>query len=404
SLSPTPAPVGLEVGHSWVDTLDATDTVTREGSADTPLRGMERFVVYRIRVQVFNSSTSEIQLSPQLEAGMGADPTAWAAVPVVDPAPGQPFYVASDDGSGFRVRSMVIAPAALRLDAGPEPDYQPVPGVSSAGINPAPTIVLPGHTFTEVEFAVRATVSAGWTQTYAFRLRPAADTVEAGAPVVVTMGTKPPIVLTLPSSTTTTPAKPTAAAQPRYQLAMATTRAPAALAYPLAATVNPTSPHIEASLTSDTCAACHAAHRTSNGLLIVNVYRTDPLRSTGEPYSGADFELCITCHVESPFADTSGDPNPLTSFVGHGFHLGVISHAGTGGLDINVAGDGQGNALCAECHFNPHGVPTSERGLVRFAPDVEPFNGVTTFDAATQSCTLTCHGKEHDGLIFGAGN
>jgi hypothetical protein len=45
-------------------------------------------------------------------------------------------------------------------------------------------------------------------------------------------------------------------------------------------------------------------------------------------------------------------------------------------------------------------VPTSERGLVQFAPDVLPFGGQLGYDAATGSCTLTCHGKDHDGLTF----
>jgi hypothetical protein len=132
----------------------------------------------------------------------------------------------------------------------------------------------------------------------------------------------------------------------------------------------------------------------------MNVYRTDPLRAATEPYDGADFALCIQCHQESPFADTSGSTNPLTSFPGHGYHLGLIEEDGTGGLDINTAGDGQGNALCAECHFNLHGLPSSERGLVIFAPDVEPYNDQLTYDASTQSCTLTCHGRAHDGLTF----
>ena len=80
--------------------------------------------------------------------------------------------------------------------------------------------------------------------------------------------------------------------------------------------------------------------------------------------------------------------------------MGHIPEKGAGGVDITAPGDGQGNALCAECHYNLHAVKTSERGLVEFAPDVLPFNGQVTYDAATQSCTLTCHGRDHNGLTF----
>jgi hypothetical protein len=166
--------------------------------------------------------------------------------------------------------------------------------------------------------------------------------------------------------------------------------------------VDPTSPHISSSLSDDGCASCHSVHRSSSTPLLSNLYRVDPLRSATEPYDGADFGLCLTCHQESPYADVSGSSNPLTGFAGHGFHLGHIEENGLGGVEITVPGDGQGNALCAECHYNLHGVPTSERGLVRFAPDVLPFNGEITFDAAAGSCTLTCHAKQHDALTFEA--
>jgi hypothetical protein len=357
---------------------------------------MERFTVYRVRFQVVNAGDIAVDLLPALEAGIGASPDGWSLVPEVDPVAGRPFYAASDDGRVFRVRSTDITVAALRLATGPAPEFAAFPGETSAGLNPAPVVTLPPRTFTEVEFAIRATVDAAWTQAYAFRLRPTDDTVAAGAPAVVTMRPKPPIVLTVPPSIT-------AASQPatRYQLALATAPATGPV-YRLAALVDPTSPHISSTLDADGCASCHATHRATNEPLISNLYRVDPLRSAIEPYDGADFGLCLTCHQESPFADVSGSPNALTNFPGHGFHLGLIEETGTGGVEITVPGDGQGNALCAECHYNLHGVPTSERGLVLFAPDVVPFDSQVTFDAATQSCTLTCHGKDHDGLSFQA--
>ncbi len=395
--SPTPVPTGLEVTHHWVDTVAMSGAVAERGDVDAGLTGMDRFVVYRVRFQVANTGDDPIVLVPQLDAGRGAAPADWTEVPAVDPRPGSPFYAASDDGRVFRARSTEIAVSDLRSSA-PAADLQPVAGLGSAGVNPAPTVSLPGHSYTELEFAIRASVSAGWTETFALRLAPGAETVDAGPPLVVKMRTRPPIHLTLPKSATTDTAATLQVQQPQYALAVA---GPASgPMYPLAATVDPSSPHISSSLADDGCAACHSAHRASSTPLTSNVYRLNPLRAATEPYDAADFALCIQCHQESPFADTSGSSNPLTTFAGHGYHLGHIQDNGTNGLDIETPGDGQGNALCAECHDNLHGVPSSERGLVIFAPDVEPFNGQISFDPATQSCTLTCHGREHDGLTF----
>ncbi len=403
------------VGHTWADTTDATGKVVDSGATDAALTGMQRFVVYELRFEVANTGATEIQLDPTLEAGIGASPDVWTAVPAVDPAPGQPFYAASDDGRTFRVRTAPIDPSAFRSPAAstngtqpsaggasagvtpaPTPGAQPVGGVASAGVNPAPTITLPPNSYTEIEFAVRATIGAAWQQTYAFRLQPTDDTVAPGTPLTVTMQARPAVRLTLPSSTTRD--DPTGLAT-GFQLAAASAPSSGTL-YPLSATVDLDSPHIALSLTSDGCAACHAAHTGIQQSLLSGVYRLDPLKSWTEAYDGADFALCISCHAESPFADVSGSPNAGTTFAGHGYHMGDIEDTGTGGLDITVAGDGEGNALCGECHYNLHGLPTSERGLVVFAPDVQPYNGQITYDPTTQSCTLTCHDKPHDGLTF----
>jgi hypothetical protein len=120
-----------------------------------------------------------------------------------------------------------------------------------------------------------------------------------------------------------------------------------------------------------------------------------------EAFDGADFALCLACHAETPFADTSGSPGGGTSFPGHGFHLGLLEdRTAGGGTDITVAGAGVGNAVCAECHGDLHAGPVTDPGLVTFAPDVQPYEGVLRYDAATGSCTLTCHGRDHAGLTF----
>ena len=61
-----------------------------------------------------------------------------------------------------------------------------------------------------------------------------------------------------------------------------------------------------------------------------------------------------------------------------------------------MAGAGQGNARCAECHlmtFSPNVTPsTAMGGSVRF-----------TKTATGGSCTLTCHGKDHQGVRYSNG-
>ena len=175
----------------------------------------------------------------------------------------------------------------------------------------------------------------------------------------------------------------------------------------LAVNVDPTSPHVISGLVSDTCAACHTAHHAPDGRLLPTTYRDDPLRSTGEAYVATEFGLCFSCHSgpqQAAIEDTSGTLTG-TNFPGHGFHLRSIDgYSAVGaGTDITTPGDGQGNALCAECHDNLHGTTGDTRGLVKFAPDVVAYGGLPiSYDATTGTCTLTCHGVGHDGAIVPA--
>jgi hypothetical protein len=382
----------------WIDQTNARGGVTVPGKADTALEKIQRFTVYYLRFQVYNRSDADATLAGRLQVGSGAAPAEWQAVPEGDPAGGIPFYAASDKGRTFEARANEIAIGDLRLSGGPDDGYTATSGSASFGLNPI-AMALPARSFTEVQFAVRATIDAQWNDTYAFRLLDG-DAVPLDGPLaVVSIGDRPAIKLTMPANTTTMPAK----VGVRYSLAVATRPPTGPAAYPLAALVDPASPHIEIGLTGDGCATCHSAHRAPASSLLEPTYRIDPLRTASESYDGADFSLCLTCHSESPFADQSGSPNPLSNFAGHGYHLGHIAGTGVTGSDITEPGVGDGNALCAECHWNLHGTPQSERGLVRFSPNVQPApdaNGEIRWDEATQSCTLTCHGKVHNGLSF----
>jgi len=140
------------------------------------------------------------------------------------------------------------------------------------------------------------------------------------------------------------------------------------------------------------------------GLLIQN-YRDRDLKARYEPYAAADFALCYVCHAEAPFRNST---YAGTAFLDHDLHVSRLANKGSNtSTDIDTPGAGQGNAICAECHFRVHGtalaVNVGDRSnprLVNFAPNVTGWNGVIEFvpmGATTNgSCTLTCHGQAHD--------
>ena len=153
-------------------------------------------------------------------------------------------------------------------------------------------------------------------------------------------------------------------------------------------------------------------HAGPNRGMLIAPYQDRQLNTAAALYEPADFGLCYTCHAEAPMVDDSGDVRTDTNFNWHGYHLNAIRFKGTGGTDIDVAGAGQGTATCAECHFRIHGSAFAvngqppAKGLVNFAPDVSAYNGQLTFVPATSTtlgtCTLTCHGKPHDGYVYAA--
>lgn len=172
------------------------------------------------------------------------------------------------------------------------------------------------------------------------------------------------------------------------------------------------------------CVNCHGDYRPAapaanarlaphtsryRGLLIAN-YRDRDLKTSAEAYDSADFSLCYLCHSEAPFTAGSKDPRPDTNFPLHGLHVGDIAGGGGGtSIDIDTPGAGQGNAICAECHYRTHSTKLAPwtgnqnygRG-VNFAPDVLPVAGQTTplWSAANQNCTLLCHGENHNGESY----
>jgi predicted CXXCH cytochrome family protein len=194
------------------------------------------------------------------------------------------------------------------------------------------------------------------------------------------------------------------------------------------------------------CTSCHAGptaptagtapdatlapHASANRGILILPYRDRQLKTSAESYDAADSALCYACHAEAPFLQAS-TPESLgaTNFAGtpttpagstfqslHALHMTGIAGYGSGGTDIDTPGAGQGDAICAECHFRLHSTAQaydagdrSNSRLVDFAPDVTPatVNGapVLRWVAPTAttpgSCTLTCHGVSHVDVTYG---
>jgi hypothetical protein len=197
----------------------------------------------------------------------------------------------------------------------------------------------------------------------------------------------------------------------------------------MALSLDGTSPYKQWNFTTDgtvRCVNCHAdsakydptappaagsdlAPHTSQyrGILIQN-YQDRVLKSASAPYAAADSALCLVCHAEEGFVSSSSS---ATNFALHQEHLTGIAGKGNGGTDIDTPGAGQGNAICAECHFRIHGTALAYQvgdrqntRLVNFAPNVLPSGGVlrwTSTGTGTGTCTLTCHGYDHQARAYG---
>lgn len=194
--------------------------------------------------------------------------------------------------------------------------------------------------------------------------------------------------------------------------------------FPLEATIRCTACHGDPSTVDQTAtatpkrpgaAAREASHGSPNRGILTAPYRDRILKSAGEAYDANDFGLCYLCHAERPFVDPNEDPAAAdTAFSLHGMHLANLPGVPGGGTSIDVAGQGEGLAICSECHFRIHSTALAYKpgdtepvaraggypGLVNFAPNVV---GLGTNAPAwtapgaggTGSCALTCHGFTH---------
>lgn len=192
--------------------------------------------------------------------------------------------------------------------------------------------------------------------------------------------------------------------------------------------LNGTSPYKQWAFTTAStvrCSNCHASYTKYNlttppaagsdlpphtsqyrGVLLQN-YKDRVLKTSASAYAAADFALCYLCHGETPFRN---ETSTQTNYRFHGFHTFKLTGMGSGGTDIDTAGAGQGNAICAECHFRIHSTTYKDGAqtltgtrLVNFAPNVLPSGSTrswTSTGTGTGTCTLTCHGVSHSNWSY----
>jgi predicted CXXCH cytochrome family protein len=155
-------------------------------------------------------------------------------------------------------------------------------------------------------------------------------------------------------------------------------------------------------------------HASVNRGILLKPYRDRLLKPANQNYSEGEFALCFMCHANEPFANTDSNLKNTSNFRFHGLHVIGIPDKGTYGTgDIDSDGAGQGNALCAECHYRMHGSTyvgnagaAPNKGLVNFAPNVQPnpANGVLSITLRSGNtagtCTLRCHGQTHNAYSY----
>jgi predicted CXXCH cytochrome family protein len=150
-------------------------------------------------------------------------------------------------------------------------------------------------------------------------------------------------------------------------------------------------------------------HASQNRGILILPYRDRTLKSSFEGYAAADFALCYACHAEAPFVDATGNVQSETNFRYHGLHVSALQNRGSGGTSIDATGGGQGDAVCAECHFRIHGTALAVKPgdannarLVNFAPNVDTGSGGwASTGVGSGTCALTCHGYVHSSRAYG---
>ena len=144
-------------------------------------------------------------------------------------------------------------------------------------------------------------------------------------------------------------------------------------------------------------------HTSRNPGILLAKYRNRVLMGPNEAYNSGNFALCYMCHSKTPFESSD---TTATNFSEHERHVSKMDdgrRGSEGTPDIDTIGGGRGNALCAECHFRQHSTSFAIPGqtipgsrLVSFSTNVGGARTWTKGETRSGSCTLTCHGQNHD--------
>jgi predicted CXXCH cytochrome family protein len=245
-----------------------------------------------------------------------------------------------------------------------------LPGIAHVGVNPGPAIILAGHGFTEVSFTVRATADAAWLASYAFRLANGDDAVPGDGVAILTLRDRPPVDLSpgqqeglavdnpLPLYPLYAPWAPFAPVTSDRIDGAAGEMATGDAALPAPGLFGPSfvTPHDSSSLTSDTCARCHASHTAQSRMLLVSP----------EPLSA----MCLACHdgsgAATNIAAQYADPTIPANDAITGSYYSHPATAPSNHVRATNSGEFEGvldrHSACTDCH-GPHladGTPASE--------------------------------------------
>jgi hypothetical protein len=345
---------------------------------NAPLVGQQRYEVFRLRFDVRNADALPVRWTPRLEFRPDSE-GAFVAVPAGAYETGVAFYASPEwtrnprGGTMIGPSSAVVAADAYRSDRNDGPTQRPVDGLRGMGLNPMPTVVIPPLSRTVVEFSVRATADALYLADYEFQVTDAGDAFAGAARALVELGPQPALTLSpgqrvgLP----TTGHRTGAPAPVRYELATpATADPPTQTATPDRSTtlrfalVPPPDPRAAPDsalgvsalgssadpihgpaygLASDTCAACHSAHRAAGSLLAASAPpQLGPCGSCHDGTLAPDIRADYAAAPQNDPADRAYYQHDPTQTVGH-----VADGSDALAATLNR------HAECADCH-NPH--------------------------------------------------
>lgn len=165
------------------------------------------------------------------------------------------------------------------------------------------------------------------------------------------------------------------------------------------------------------CSSCHSCSETTSPVgahgsefpFILKANYRFGLKETSpsDNYDANDFAICYGCHRSEPYEDVTGQQRLDSNFRFHGLHLRLLYNDPASGLEggILTPGAGKGNAVCRECHYNPHG--SGNERLVNFAPNVLGPNGEIgganwslKTEETSGTCYLKCHGYIHNPKTY----